>query len=193
MALFGLGRLSSSARLAQKESLSQLRSWADSRTGVEAFLEPKTSVTNLTLLLVAGDGEFTRRQVMSAADAAEFAREAGIPIYDTNRVGTPPRMRDYAQRMAAASKQQEAAWSNLKLAPTSGSAPAPAVRDLPAFYVRAVQTLCEYAGVNVPANADSKALRELWRTARGRVHPDRNGGDRTKWDIVEEAARALDL
>lgn len=34
-------------------------------------------------------------------------------------------------------------------------------------------------------------LRELYRVARAATHPDRTGGDRTKWDQVEAAARVL--
>ena len=34
-------------------------------------------------------------------------------------------------------------------------------------------------------------LRELFRLARSRWHPDRTGGDRTRWDQVEAAARVL--
>lgn len=35
--------------------------------------------------------------------------------------------------------------------------------------------------------------RTLWRTARHRSHPDRNLGDRTAWDQVEQAAKVLGL
>lgn len=34
-------------------------------------------------------------------------------------------------------------------------------------------------------------FRELYRMARSRWHPDRTGGDRTRWDQVEAAARVL--
>jgi hypothetical protein len=36
-------------------------------------------------------------------------------------------------------------------------------------------------------------LREAYRKARARVHPDRQGGDRTMWDQVEQAAKVLGL
>jgi hypothetical protein len=150
-----------------------LREWAATRKGVEAYLEPQTSVTGTTLLLVAGDGEFTRRRIASAKAAGEFARRAGIPIYDTNRVGTPQRMRDYAQRMASKDK--------IVVPPKSA-------KD-----ARAIAALADAASLPVPPSDDDEALRELWRAARSRAHPDRRGGDRTAWDAVEDAARKLGL
>ena len=33
----------------------------------------------------------------------------------------------------------------------------------------------------------------VWRRARANAHPDRNNGDRTRWDAVERAARSLGL
>ena len=42
------------------------------REGVEGFVEPRTAVSDVTLLLVAWDGEFTRRRVPSADWAYEF-------------------------------------------------------------------------------------------------------------------------
>ena len=38
-----------------------LHAWVASRSGVEGFIEPKTTVTDLTVVLVAADGEWTRR------------------------------------------------------------------------------------------------------------------------------------
>jgi hypothetical protein len=66
--------------------------------GVEAFVEPKTSVTETTLLLVAYDGEWTRRVVPSPEWAHAFAEHLQIPGYDAAVVGYPQRMRDYNTR-----------------------------------------------------------------------------------------------
>ena len=71
---------------------------ADSRRGVEAFVEPKTAVTETTLLLVAFDGEWTRRVVPSPEWAHSFAEHLQIPGYDAAVVGYPQRMRDYNTR-----------------------------------------------------------------------------------------------
>ncbi len=103
MGLFSRRRGRGGDRKATKDDLAQLREWASARSGVEAFVEPQTSVTQTTLLLVAGDGEFTRRRVASPQAAADFARKVGIPVYDTNRFGYPQRMRDYSMRVSARS------------------------------------------------------------------------------------------
>ena len=66
-----------------------------SRRGVEGFVEPRTTVTDVTLLLVAHDGEWTRRRVPSVQWAHEFANRNGVPSYDAALVGVPQRMREY--------------------------------------------------------------------------------------------------
>lgn len=42
-------------------------------------------------------------------------------------------------------------------------------------------------------NTAPDSLRSMWRRARKYTHPDRNGGDHTAWDQVEQAARVLGL
>lgn len=75
-----------------------LTEFAHSRKGVEAFVEPKTTVTETTILLVAFDGEWTRRVVPSPQWAHAFAEHLQIPGYDAAVVGYPQRMRDYNTR-----------------------------------------------------------------------------------------------
>lgn len=75
-----------------------LTSFVRTRTGVEAFVEPKTAVTATTILLVASDGEWTRRAVPSPRWAHAFAEHLKIPGYDAAVVGYPQRMRDYNSR-----------------------------------------------------------------------------------------------
>src|SRR3981189_1194740 len=65
-----------------------LREFAQTRQGVEGFVEPRTAVTEYTLLLVAIDGEWTRRRVPSG----EWAHKS------PNKLGTPARMREYNAR-----------------------------------------------------------------------------------------------
>jgi hypothetical protein len=78
-----------------------LQDWARARTGVEAFVEPQTSVTEVTVVLVASDGEWTRRRVGGPSRARRLGVQLQIPIYDVQRVGYPRRMRDYDQRRRA--------------------------------------------------------------------------------------------
>lgn len=82
----------------RKAKLAALADWLSGRHGVEAFVEPKTSVTPVSMLLVAADGEFTRRAVASPQEAKNFARDHSLPIYDATIVGYPQRMRDYSRR-----------------------------------------------------------------------------------------------
>lgn len=42
-------------------------------------------------------------------------------------------------------------------------------------------------------NTDPEVLQRMWRYARKVSHPDRNGGDHTLWDQVEQAAKVLGL
>lgn len=89
-------------RTSSNQDTSHLAQWAASRHGVEAYVEPKTTVTETTVVLVAHDGEWTRRRVASPDAARSFARKLGMPIYDAGIVGYPKRMRDYSARKKAA-------------------------------------------------------------------------------------------
>lgn len=74
-----------------------LRDWVRTHTGVEGFVEPQTTVTDVTVVLVAADGEWTRR-IVGDHGAHRLARDLGIPVYDVGRTGYPQRMRDYDAR-----------------------------------------------------------------------------------------------
>ena len=78
--------------------LRYLRDWVAERTGVEAFVEPKTTVTDVTVVLVAADGEWTRRRAGGDAGARRLSERLNIPVYDVQKVGYPQRMRDYDER-----------------------------------------------------------------------------------------------
>lgn len=85
-------------RSASSADIDHLEKWAAARGGVEAFVEPRTTVTETTVVLVADDGEWTRRRVDGAQAARRLAKRLGIPIYDIALVGYPQRMRDYTAR-----------------------------------------------------------------------------------------------
>ncbi|PPK61079.1 oxidoreductase [Actinokineospora auranticolor] len=85
-------------RGATKQDTSHLDEWASSRTGVEAYVEPRTNVTDTTVVLVAHDGEWTRRRISDFDAAMDFGRKRSIPVYEVARVGYPKRMRDYMAR-----------------------------------------------------------------------------------------------
>jgi hypothetical protein len=75
-----------------------LRAWAAAHEGVEAFVEPRTTVTDHTIVLVAKDGEWTRRRIGGPDGARKLARSMRIPVYDVQIVGYPQRMRDHDAR-----------------------------------------------------------------------------------------------
>jgi hypothetical protein len=83
-----------------------LRAWAAAHEGVEAFVEPRTTVTDTTVVLVAKDGEWTRRRVAGPAAARTLARSLRMPIYDVQLVGYPKRMRDYDARQRILRERQ---------------------------------------------------------------------------------------
>lgn len=75
-----------------------LAQFISARRGVEGFVEPRTAISDVTLLLVAHDGEWTRRRVPSVQWAHTFANGLGVPSYDAAVVGIPSRMREYNRR-----------------------------------------------------------------------------------------------
>ena len=48
-----------------------LREWTRAHRGVEAFVEPRTTVTDTTMLLVDADGAWTRRRIAGPGAAAQ--------------------------------------------------------------------------------------------------------------------------
>ena len=102
MALFDRFRRSSAGQTRQSDSADEkhLKEWAAARRGVEGFLEPQTTVSSVTLLLVAHDGEWTRRRVPSARWAHDFCNRLGIPSYDAAVVGVPTRMREFNRQQS---------------------------------------------------------------------------------------------
>jgi hypothetical protein len=85
-------------RVADTADQAHLAEFVTSRRGVEGFVEPRTAVSDVTMLLVAHDGEWTRRRVPSVQWAHDFANGNGIPSYDAAVVGYPDRMREYNRR-----------------------------------------------------------------------------------------------
>jgi hypothetical protein len=85
-------------RAASQADLEHLEQFVRSRRGVEALIEPRTTVTETTVILIAHDGEWTRRRIGSPDEARRFGFRLGIPVYDVALVGYPQRMRDYNAR-----------------------------------------------------------------------------------------------
>ena len=77
MAKFWRRRRPGTLRAADAADVDRLTEFVGTRAGVEAYVEPRTAVTDTTVVLVAADGEWTRRRVADPGAAAAFARRHG--------------------------------------------------------------------------------------------------------------------
>jgi hypothetical protein len=88
-------------RAATSHDVDHLADFVRTRDGVEAYLEPRTTVTDTTVVLVASSGEWTRRRIDGQGAARGFAKKHRIPLYEVERVGYPQRMRQWTQQRKA--------------------------------------------------------------------------------------------
>ena len=98
---FGRKERPGTLRVAGDTDVQHLTAFAGSRRGVEGFVEPQTQTTATTLVLVAVDGEWTRRRVGSPKAAFDLGRKLGIPVYDVAATGYPARMREWTAKRKA--------------------------------------------------------------------------------------------
>jgi hypothetical protein len=94
----GNGRSRTLDRGSDRADLAHLQQFVATRRGVEGYVEPRTSVTETTIVLVAADGEWTRRRIDGPDIARRLSRELAIPVYDAQVTGYPQRMRDWNSR-----------------------------------------------------------------------------------------------
>jgi len=101
------GSSSSGARRREEKSAvaAHLADFVRTRVGVEAYVEPPTTVTPPTVLLVASTGEWTRRRVPDPDVVRGLSRDLHVPVYDVQLTGYPQRMRDWTARQKAAGHQ----------------------------------------------------------------------------------------
>src|SRR3954453_9528340 len=95
-------RRAGTLRCADSADRDHLIEFIRTRDGVEAYLEPRTAVTDTTVVLVASDVEGTRRRLAYPGAAATIAKKHSVPLYESARVGYPQRMRDWTARRKAA-------------------------------------------------------------------------------------------
>ena len=101
------GRRGTLDRGSQRVDLARLEQFVASRRGVEGYVEPRTAVTETTMLLVADTGEWTRRRVAGPQAAHSLAGRLGIPAYDAGLVGYPQRMREWNRRQSEERKRAD--------------------------------------------------------------------------------------
>ncbi|MCZ2813045.1 oxidoreductase [Modestobacter sp. VKM Ac-2979] len=100
----GRGRRGTLDRASGSADLSHLEQFVATRRGVEGYVEPRTAVTETTILLVAADGEWTRRRIDGPDTARKLSRDLAVPVYDAQITGYPQRMRDWSARQKADDK-----------------------------------------------------------------------------------------
>ena len=81
-----------------RSDLAHLEQFVATRRGVEGYVEPRTAVTETTIVLVAADGEWTRRRIDGPDVGRRLSKELGIPVYDAQVTGYPQRMREWSSR-----------------------------------------------------------------------------------------------
>ena len=124
-----VGARSTAARSAA--DLSHLEQFVASRRGVEGYVEPRTAVTETTIVLVAADGEWTRRRIDGPDVARKLSRDLAIPVYDAQVTGYPQRMRDWSARQKEPPTEPSARpGSPLGLSCTLDGEPGPGSGDL---------------------------------------------------------------
>jgi hypothetical protein len=92
----GHGRRGTLDRASGSADLAHLEQFVATRRGVEGYVEPRTAVTETTILLVAADGEWTRRRIDGPETARKLSRDLAVPVYDAQVTGYPQRMRDWS-------------------------------------------------------------------------------------------------
>ncbi len=107
-------------------ALTELEEFAASHHGLEGFIEPQTSTSPVTLLLVDRYGEHMRAPVREPDDAVTFCERLSIPVYDAKVIGYPKRMREYdkkTRQRAADSLEDDIAELERRLAETDPETP----------------------------------------------------------------------
>lgn len=96
-----LGRLfktdspAKSARATTHENIEYLTDFVHRRSGVRGFFEATTAREPAALILVADDGEWTRRTVADITQAQKVAQKLGIALFDVANTGYPREMREW--------------------------------------------------------------------------------------------------
>ena len=64
----------------------------------DSYYEAETPREPSALMLVARDGEWTRRKVPGVRDGAKLANELGVPFYEVVKTGYPDSVRQWNER-----------------------------------------------------------------------------------------------
>jgi hypothetical protein len=75
------------------EQRDDLVEFLNTHHGVEAYVEPKTVISPMSVVLVDAAGEWRRFELKEDAYLRQLAADRGLRIFDASRTGYPPRMR----------------------------------------------------------------------------------------------------
>jgi hypothetical protein len=76
-----------------EEARDEIVGFLDTHQGVEAYVEPKTVMHPLSVVLVDADGVAKRFGLREDAILRELAKTRHLPVFDATKVGYPERMR----------------------------------------------------------------------------------------------------
>jgi len=76
-----------------EESRDEIVRFLDTHHGVEAYVEPRTVMHPLSVLLVDAEGDAKRFELREDALLRDLAKSRGLVVFDATRVGYPERMR----------------------------------------------------------------------------------------------------
>jgi hypothetical protein len=76
-----------------EEAREEILRFLDTHRGVEAYVEPRTVMHPLSVVLIDDAGTATRFRLREDALLRELARTRGLAVLDATRVGYPARMR----------------------------------------------------------------------------------------------------
>jgi hypothetical protein len=179
-------------RAASHADRDHLEAWAKTRRGVEAYLEPRTTVTETTVMLIDATGEWTRRRVPSHEVARGFAKRIGIPCYDVALTGYPQRKRDYDARRSAGARAPSGRVDEGR--PAEGPRP---TRERPASVPRGQNAAAPGAAPDddwtkprhddTPSQARKRAT--CARLIYGANHPGTDAGEAAAWRAKAESLR----
>lgn len=75
------------------EQRDQIVAFLDIHRGVEAYVEPRTVMHPLSVVLVDAEGVAKRFELREDAFLRDLAKTRGLPVFDATRAGYPERMR----------------------------------------------------------------------------------------------------
>ena len=112
--LFGKGKKSTTFKpprapgeTIRPDDAQYLRDWVVGRAFVEGFVEPETMVNEMSVVLVAENGEYTRRNIGGPKGIDAVSKLLGISLYDVEETGYPDRMRKRMEQERILRKRAE--------------------------------------------------------------------------------------